>query len=176
MGRDKATMVVEGRPLVSRSVEALQGAGIDRVVVVGGDGPALASLGFEHVVDDWPGEGPLGGMLTAARHLDVDIAVVLSCDLLALPAHAVTALVDAVAGGADAALARVDGHDQWHAVALGPRAVASMRAAFDDGQRAPRRALADDRLHRIEGMDPTWFHDADRPDDLPTPPDDGAGG
>jgi molybdopterin-guanine dinucleotide biosynthesis protein A len=67
MGRDKAFVVVDGEPMVVRVARALRGAGADEVVAVGGDEARLSALGLAHLPDDHPGEGPLGGVLTALR-------------------------------------------------------------------------------------------------------------
>jgi molybdopterin-guanine dinucleotide biosynthesis protein A len=50
------------------------------------------------VADRWPGEGPVGGVLTALRHLagtDADSVVVAACDLVTLTAGAVGAVASA---------------------------------------------------------------------------------
>jgi len=57
MGRDKAGLVWgDGRSFLDRAVAVLKDCGCERVVV-SGDRP-----GYEHVVDRWPGLGPLGGI------------------------------------------------------------------------------------------------------------------
>src|SRR3954469_13656774 len=99
MGRDKAFAELHGRPLVLVAARALREAGRERLAAVGGDGAALAALGLEPVADDHPGEGPLGGLLTALRWATTPTVVVLSCDLVALGARE----VGAVLGGLTAA-------------------------------------------------------------------------
>ncbi|MBK9970940.1 MAG: NTP transferase domain-containing protein [Acidimicrobiaceae bacterium] len=65
MGRDKALVPVHGAPMVMHVVSALRSAGCDPVQAIGGDAPALAALGLDVVGDGHPGEGPLGGVITA---------------------------------------------------------------------------------------------------------------
>ena len=65
MGADKAFIAVGGVPMVLRAVTALRAAGADPVAVVGGDGPRLQGLGLSYISDRYPGEGPLGGIITA---------------------------------------------------------------------------------------------------------------
>ncbi|HLM64354.1 MAG TPA: molybdenum cofactor guanylyltransferase [Acidimicrobiales bacterium] len=67
MGQDKAFLVVEGEAMVVRVARALRGAGAGEVVAVGGDAAGLRGLGLAHLPDDHPGDGPLGGVLTALR-------------------------------------------------------------------------------------------------------------
>ena len=65
MGRDKATLVLDGRPLAVRVADELAAAGALRVEAVGGDAEALVRAGLVHRPDRWPGEGPLGGIVTS---------------------------------------------------------------------------------------------------------------
>ncbi len=67
MGRDKALVEISGRTLVEICVAALTDGGADEVVLVGGDASALGSVvpRARWVADLSPGEGPLGGLLTA---------------------------------------------------------------------------------------------------------------
>lgn len=111
MGRDKALLEVAGRPMVARVVAAARAAGAAEVITVGGDEPgiraALAGLGgptARHVPDRHPGEGPLGGLLTALAALagaGADAALIVSCDLLAPDAGTMAATVAALARPVD---------------------------------------------------------------------------
>src|SRR5262245_38669006 len=95
MGRDKATDVeVDGRPLVRCVADALVAAGADEVLAIGGDAGKLAAAGLDVVPDAHPGEGPLGGILTALRRARNDTVVVLSCDLAWLDAATVARLLE----------------------------------------------------------------------------------
>ena len=71
MGRDKSLLPVHGAPMVMHVVSALRSAGCDPVQAIGGDAPALAALGLDVVGDGHPGEGPLGGVITALAKLSV---------------------------------------------------------------------------------------------------------
>ncbi|TML12241.1 MAG: hypothetical protein E6G39_12150 [Actinobacteria bacterium] len=73
MGRDKALIEVAGEPLVQRVARALTAAGAERVVVIGGDRRRIEALGLEVVADRFPGEGPLGGVLTAMSAIDAPV-------------------------------------------------------------------------------------------------------
>jgi len=62
-GRDKALVEIDGKPMLARMIELMRGL-TTRVKTVG---PAkkYAEFGVEMVADRWPGEGPLGGIITA---------------------------------------------------------------------------------------------------------------
>jgi len=62
-GRDKALVEIDGKPLVSRMRELLASvtSGVTLVAAPGKHG----NLGLRTLTDRWPGEGPLGGIVTA---------------------------------------------------------------------------------------------------------------
>ena len=84
MGTDKALVQLQGRALASRIADALTAAGASRVVAIGGNAPALRALGLDVVSDLHPGEGPLGGIITALSCFaaDTELVAVLACDLV----------------------------------------------------------------------------------------------
>jgi molybdopterin-guanine dinucleotide biosynthesis protein A len=168
MGRDKALLRLGGLPLAAIVGNALRGAGADPVLAVGGDGPALARLGLSPVPDDHPGEGPLGGVITALAFSPTPVVAVLGCDLPGARAAAVAAVVEALAGRADAdvAIPVVDGrralvHAAWRRSA-GP----ALAAAFAAGERSLAGAVARLRVVEVPDLDPAWLADVDVPADL----------
>jgi molybdopterin-guanine dinucleotide biosynthesis protein A len=77
MGRDKAMLQWRGRTWAALMADTLAGAGCDPVVQIGGS-PAT---GVRCVPDRYPGEGPLGGVLTALDALEGRFVAVVACDL-----------------------------------------------------------------------------------------------
>ena len=152
MGADKGAL------LAGVSVAALEAAGVDDVVRIGGATGDIA--------DDHPGEGPLGGILTALRRSPADaVVVVLACDLPLIDGPTVAAVVAALGPDDDVA-----------APAGEPLCAAYRRATslpvlerlFADGERSPRRALASLRSADVVVPDPSRLADADTPDVLGT--------
>jgi molybdenum cofactor guanylyltransferase len=83
-GRDKALAEIGGRAMLLRMHELL-GRVAGKVTVIAAP-EKYASLGFKCVADRWPGEGPLGGILTAledagARNEKSEWNLILSCDM-----------------------------------------------------------------------------------------------
>lgn len=171
MGRDKAVIAVDGRSLAGRVADAIDEAGADAVVAVGGDEAALAAEGLTVVADDEPGAGPLAGILGGlAHHGTADVVFVGACDLVSPSSAAVVATVRALAGdtGADVAVPVVDGRRQWMHAAWRRRAAAPLAAAFAAGERAVHAAVAATGLTVVElGVAPASVSDADAPADLP---------
>jgi rhodanese-related sulfurtransferase/molybdopterin-guanine dinucleotide biosynthesis protein A len=169
MGRDKAQLLVEGRPMAARVASALADAGAAEVVAVGGDRDALEAMGLRVVDDDEPGGGPLPATLTALRRASHDVVAVLSCDLLHPSAEAVTALVSALIAGGPSVLGAVplaDGHHQWTHAVWRQEALVPLHAAQASGARSLRRATVGLPLATVADLDPRALEDADTPTDL----------
>lgn len=165
MGRDKALVPVHGTPMSARVQAALIEAGCSQVVAVGGESAALAQLGFHVVPDEFPGEGPLGGVITALTHFcSATVVVVAACDLPHLTSESVRALVDGL-GAADVAVARGD-RLQPICAAWTPRAQGVLRSVFAAGERRVLTALGDLRVVEID-VDPQDLANVNTPGDLP---------
>jgi molybdopterin-guanine dinucleotide biosynthesis protein A len=169
MGRDKALLPVDGEPLAVRVASALADAGAATVVCVGGDLDGLRGAGLDARPDRHPGEGPLGGLLTAWHEVSTEILVALACDHLAPEPGAIRILLDALDGdpGAVAAIPVLDGRWQPLHAAHHRRGAATLEAAFAAGERSLKRALGDARVVVVTGIAAEALADADTPDDLP---------
>jgi rhodanese-related sulfurtransferase/molybdopterin-guanine dinucleotide biosynthesis protein A len=141
-------------------------AGAAAVVVVGGDGARMAQLGLEFLPDRWPGEGPLGGLVTALEWSPEEVVVVAGCDQPWLDAASVGRLVEALDGedAADAALPVAGGRPQPLPGAYRRRSAAGRQAAFDAGERALAAGL--ERVVAVAGLDQARLRDVDSSDDL----------
>lgn len=164
LGTDKVWAEVGGRPLVAGVIGALRAAGAAEVVTVGGDPDRLAALDVVAVADGYPGEGPLGGILTALRAAAGDPVVVLAADLVHPSAELVELLV-ASAGGAEVAVAV--GTRREPLLAAWPRALlGAVERAFAAGQRSPSRLLDSLSVAEVPLGDPARVTDVDTPADL----------
>jgi molybdenum cofactor guanylyltransferase len=168
MGSDKALLRVGDRTLAAVAADALGGAGATEVFCVGGDLDGLRALGLEARPDDHPGEGPLGGVITALGLAREEVVVVLTCDLPAIDPASVRTLVDALAADPDAQVAApvADGRVYPITAAYRRSARPGLARSFQSGERAVRRALADMAVHPVVGLDLARFDDVDRPEDL----------
>jgi molybdopterin-guanine dinucleotide biosynthesis protein A len=165
MGRDKALIEVDGVAMARRVADALRAAGCRPILAVGGDPSALADVGLESVADRWPGEGPLGGILTALAAASSP-AFVLACDLPWMDAGTL-AQMRAVAAGPriDVVVAATAARIEPLCAIWLPSAARHLQTAFDGGERAVHRALAGLRVvtHPVPA---TSVRNVNRPDDL----------
>lgn len=173
MGTDKALVEVGGTPMLAIGLRALVGGGVSRVVVVGGDAEAYRMVvpGITTVPDDHPGEGPLGGIITALRRMPEEDGagmVILACDLPGVCASSVAGIVAALDADptAQACVATHNGrmeplHAVWRRSALG-----RVEEAFSSGERAVHRVLEDIDTVMVEDLGETWFRNVNSPDEL----------
>jgi len=166
MGRDKATLEVGGIPMARRVAGSLTAAGIAPIAYVGGDHDALAALGHTVIADRWPGEGPLGGLLTALRWSPAARIFVASCDLPRLTETTVSTLLAAVPGDAHAVLAFTDRIEPLCAIWDVEHTAPALQAAFDAGERSIRHALRGIPVRRVEFGDDPALRDVDTEADL----------
>jgi molybdopterin-guanine dinucleotide biosynthesis protein A len=103
MGTHKALLPFRGNPLARSLAELLERAA-GSVVLVGN--PQLApQVGYPAIPDLYPGEGPLGGILTALAHTACDWNLLVACDMPGLSAEFLTGLLEAAdRSGADVLL------------------------------------------------------------------------
>lgn len=115
MGRDKALLRLDGRPLIGLVAERLR-AVTGEVIVVADHGERYRGFADRTVSDVYPGVGTLGGIhagLLAAAH---DLAVVVACDMPSLDPNVLTWFVDAADGVDLVVLRHEKGVEPLHAV------------------------------------------------------------
>lgn len=169
MGRDKALLEVDGVAMARRVADALTAAGAGRVVAVGGDAAGLRALGLHHAPDRWPGEGPLGGVITAlAQPGSAPVAVVLSCDLVHPDPAAIARLVaDRARRDCDVVVPVVDGRHQWLHAVWHRRVESILADVFLAGERSLAGAALVVGMTTVADLGTGAVADADRPEDLP---------
>jgi molybdopterin-guanine dinucleotide biosynthesis protein A len=165
MGRDKALLPFRGRVLVEWVADAVAAAAGSAVLVGHPDVAAISA--YPTIPDSYPGEGPLGGILTALRHSRADWNLITACDMPGLTAAFLARLLDhAGESGCDVLLP------------LGPagrleplcgvyhrRALAAIEAAFASGDRKILAALAGLRTAPYRMMEFTPLENVNTPED-----------
>ena len=107
IGGDKATVELDGRPLISYPVGALRSAGLDVVLALrsGQEMPAgLEGVSFVH--DEFNGAGPLGGLHALLKWMPSEWALVVSCDQPFVRVNLLHGLLAHLDCGVDAVVSR----------------------------------------------------------------------
>ena len=107
MGTDKATFPVDGVAMAERVASAAHDAGASEILLVGGTQARAKKLPGTWKKDVYPGEGPLGGVITALKAAEHDSVVVLSCDMPFITSAVIRSLVNGLAD-AQATVGRTD--------------------------------------------------------------------
>ena len=151
-GSDKALVPVDGTALAARVAAALASCCAE-VVVVGGDGPALAALGLSTLPDEVPGLGPLGGLVSALGAAGHDWCFVAACDMPGIDGpfvrHVATRAL-AAAAGIDAVVPHhADGRAEPLLACYHRRAGETARELLHRGERAMKALLGTLRVEPL---------------------------
>ena len=177
MGRDKASILVHGEPLLLRQLRLLAEAGCaERLVSSGASAPgptfALLPDGVRIVADRSADAGPLAGLervLTEARH---EVVIVIAVDMPALDAGFLRALIADARPGVGVVPSRNGQHEPL--VAVYTRAAASealVRLGRGEFALRPfvRAGIAAGWLRErpVAAEEDRFFTNWNRPEDLP---------
>jgi molybdenum cofactor guanylyltransferase len=115
MGRDKALIDYQGRPIIAHVIDTLRALS-DDLAVVSNRPDLYGSFGARVVPDYAPPCGPLGGIAAGLRTAQHPLAVVVACDMPFLNVTLLRRLVD-LAEGYDAVVPQTgDEFEPLHAV------------------------------------------------------------
>ncbi len=157
-GRDKALVRFGERPLLLQIVELAESCASDVTVVAGAQKYGEPGAELKITEDRWPGEGPLGGIITALEYTATNDPVcrwnlILSCDMPFLSREWLQFLVDR-ARGSDAETQVILPHS-----AHGPEplcacyrteAAGALKSVFDRGVRKVTEALKQVRTEVLD--------------------------
>jgi molybdopterin-guanine dinucleotide biosynthesis protein A len=163
MGRDKALLPFNGSTLVQSVAEAVRAAaGI--VSLVGN--PARDGL-LSYVPDLYPGEGPLGGIISALEHSRADWNLIVACDMPRISAGFLGQLLDAAESCEGDALvpAGPSGRLEPLCAVYNRRALRGLYAAFARGVRKIAAALQDVRTVTWPVSEVAYFQNVNTPED-----------
>ena len=139
MGSDKATYEVDGIAMANRVVDAATEAGASQVLLIGSTQARAKALRGDWKKDSFPGEGPLGGVITALKHADHDAVVVLSCDMPFITSSVIHSLVLAL-DDAQATVGRTDRLNWLCAAWSKSECLTTLQSVWKRNERAVHRA------------------------------------
>ena len=165
MGRDKALLPFRGGNLAGFVARAVADAAGSAVLV----GDPSRYPGFPHPVipDRYPGEGPLGGILTALRHTTSDWNLIVACDMPGLdPKFLAGLLATAEQLGVDALVpVGASGIPEPLCAVYHRRALEPLEQAFRTGQRKVMAAVALLDSKRLPVGEMAVFQNVNTPED-----------
>jgi molybdopterin-guanine dinucleotide biosynthesis protein A len=165
MGRDKALLPFRGVTL-AQFVAAEVAAACGSATLVG-DPETYGGLGFPTIPDALPGQGPLGGIVTALRHSASQWNVIVACDMPGISAEFVWEILAAAeASGADVLVpAGPEGRPEPLCAAWNRRALPPLEAALEGGVRKLTDALQELRAAAWNVAQVTHFANVNTPED-----------
>lgn len=150
-GQDKRGLLVGGRTMLTRQIEALRPC-VARIYVVGGRPPSeewLGNVAVQWVADRVEERGPLGGLDAALAAAGDDAVLLLACDLPYVTTALFSHLIR-VCDGADAAVPRTErGYHPLCAV-YAQSCAPAVRHRLEHGMLRMRDLLGDLRVRTVE--------------------------
>lgn len=143
MGRTKALINVDGVPMAQSVARALAHGGCSDIALIGGSPSELAPLNIPVVEDAAPGQGPLGGVISALRYfVDASHVLVAACDLPLLDTETVRNLLHSAHADPQCAATVAQTNRVEPALVVWNRIfLDDVLALFDGGERAVYRVL-----------------------------------
>jgi molybdenum cofactor guanylyltransferase len=166
-GRDKALVEFEGEPLIARLCRILQFA-TDAPVRIVGDAERYGHLSVECIADRWPGEGPLGGIITALGESKAPAepdswSLIIGCDMPFLTSEWLRHITERSVASQASVVVPESGHGLeplcacWRA-----SAVPTLTRAFDGGVRRVTEAMKQLSMEVLDAADWKRFDNFDR--------------
>jgi molybdopterin-guanine dinucleotide biosynthesis protein A len=165
MGRDKALLPFRGGALAQAVAHAVEQAAGSAVLI---GNPQLAdALGYPAIPDLYPGEGPLGGILTALAHSSAEWNLITACDMPELTAPFLAGLLDAAArADADVLVPQGPaGRPEPLCAVYHARSRPAIEAAFQAGERKVMRAFGSVRIVVWPVREVSHFQNVNTPED-----------
>ena len=165
MGRDKALLPFRGSTLAQTVAEAVRTA-TGNVALVGSS-RRYGHLRCGRVPDVYPGEGPLGGILTALQVSKADWNLIVACDMPRLSAGFLRQLLDAAdhCGGDALVPADPSGRLEPLCAVYHRRSRQGLYASFARGVRKIAEALLEVRWVAWPIPELSYFQNVNTPED-----------
>jgi molybdopterin-guanine dinucleotide biosynthesis protein A len=181
MGRDKAGLIIDGRPLWQHQLETLRGVEPREFFISGKPEGPYAGAGLPVILDDEPGLGPLAGIAAALRHAQHPLLLVLAIDLSAMTCEFLRRLVrQAGIAGTGVVPHSIDGFEPLAAIyprTCLPLAEECLRGSDHSLQNFVRQAIARGLVaeHALTPEELSLFRNLNDPGDLERTPNAGWG-
>lgn len=169
MGRDKALL-----PFHNGMLAAAVAAKVERAVgsatLVGSD-PSHARLGYAFLPDKWPGEGPLGAIVSVLGRAGAESNLIVACDMPGLTVAFLERLMAAMEASVHepdvVAAASPSGQIEPLCAVWRRSARAALERAFTAGERSVMAVLTGEalRVELFETTEAVYFQNLNTPED-----------
>jgi len=169
MGVDKADLTIGKETLLQLTISGLREVHASSIYVVGKESAEFVGGDVIQIKDIWPGEGPLGGIITALQSIkESDIPVmILACDFPNLDVAEIRVLIEHAYSNPDSIVVpSVKGHKQWMHACWPTTAVGHIKESFARGERAPHRAIEGLKTIVLERSEMRAYLDVDTPEEF----------
>ena len=169
MGSDKADLMIGKETLLQLTISGLREAHVSSIYVVGKESAEFLGGDVIQIKDIWPGEGPLGGIITALQSIkESDIPVmILACDFPNLDVAEIRILIEHAYSNPDSIVVpSVKGYKQWMHACWPKAAVGLLKESFARGERAPHRAIEGLKMIVLERSETKAYLDVDTPEEF----------
>ena len=165
MGEDKALLPIGNQTLVERVASEVRAAAGD-VTLVGGGG-RYSRFGYATVDDLYPGEGPLGGIITALRHSGAELNLIVACDMPGIRAEALRRLLGCARRSAASVVVLETGDGRAHPLCgvYGLDVLDRLELTFAAGVRSLQEALRSEAVERVPAPDERWAANVNTPEE-----------
>jgi molybdenum cofactor guanylyltransferase len=165
MGRDKARLPFRGVSLAEFVAGAVAEAAGSAIWI--GDPALYGTLGYPVIPDLYPGEGPLGAIITALHHTTADWNLVVACDMPGLSAGFLQGLLNAAERSAAAALvpAGPTGRPEPLCAVYHRSGLEKIEAVFRGGERKVTAALRGLPAESLRVEEVAVFQNVNTPED-----------
>ncbi len=165
MGRDKARLRWHGVPLAALAASKVERAAGSAALV--GPPERLSGLGYPVVADMYPGEGPLGGVITALRSSTAGLNLILACDMPLVPVEFLESLLEFAAASPAACAVASSGPGILEPLCAVWRhdALPVLETLLADGVRKMSEVLASLGAAAFPAAEPQWFRNINTPEE-----------
>lgn len=165
MGADKAELYYQGRSFVTIAIEKLNSL-CERVYLSVNEQQA-SNYQNSTLIDRYPDQGPLGGILTALEHTETSL-LILGVDLPLITPSSLEMLIDAHNDHKGVTAFYNDAAQRWEpAVSVWDASVKQqLQQYFESGERAIQEFLDQIDAQKLMVLDPEEFTNINSPEDM----------
>ncbi len=166
-GKPKGLQIINGRPLLSKIVDEIRDAGIEKIYL-STDYPALyGDFDLESIPDQHTNAGPMAGIYSALVSTNADDLLILPCDLPGITADAIRNLIHG-AGEFDTNVvyAVTDSREHPLVAVVNSRIIPEIKSALDEGKHAVYRFFHEIDSKTVHFEKEEYFLNMNSPEDL----------